>query len=246
MMIRSRCTVQWTSENLCHRWHGRCLYPEMPRVIGGLLGSRWARQESSGAVPILNINMCIVTICKKVYPRGTSFWHAHFEICDYYASNLCHILFIFEDFVRFPRRRESEPVRSRNFNFREHLTWNGGSEFIGPISSFKPSVDEVWYLLLLILLDYWFNRGERRVIQRDRVIERHLDRLGPGRMLGVIRSVAYEEDDDYYEDQEFFHEEYDEFYEGDEVFYRGDEVYYQDVEYSRQVVEYIYERVEYR
>ncbi|CDM34719.1 unnamed protein product [Penicillium roqueforti FM164] len=49
MMIRSRCTVQWTSENLCHRWHGRCLYPEMPRVIGGLLGSRWARQESSGA-----------------------------------------------------------------------------------------------------------------------------------------------------------------------------------------------------
>ena len=48
-MIRSRCTVQWTSENLCHRWHGWRPYQEMPRVIGGLLGSRWARQESSGA-----------------------------------------------------------------------------------------------------------------------------------------------------------------------------------------------------
>ena len=168
--------------------------------------------------------MCIVTVCKKVYPRGTSFWHAHFDICERYATTDCNPLFIFEDFVRFPSRREMEPARSRDFNFRDYLTWNGDSQFIGPISIFKPSVAKVWRLLLLILLDYSFNRRERRVVQRDRIIERQLDRLGPRRMRGSLPSTAYEYDEYYYENEEFFYEEHDEFYERVDGFYEGDEV----------------------
>ena len=107
--------------------------------------------------------MCFAWVSKKVYGHGYPLWHAHFYMCFDNGTSFCEPQIRFGRQSRCCRPNCDPPYWSSDFDYRDYLEWDYGSNIFGPISITRPSQDYILGVLEVVQRSFYATRqGEGR------------------------------------------------------------------------------------